>query len=221
MQALADKFAPYAELALQLLPHVDFGGDAAHDYGHLLRVWKNIVGIQAVEGGDLEVLCAGAIMHDAVHVEKSSPLRSKASRLAAQKASEVLTDLGWSPDRVASVAIAIEAHSFSANLETTTLEARILQDADRLDALGAIGIARFFYVSGRLGRPLYDLEDPGAARRNLDDTRFSLDHIETKLLLLWPTFKTEEGKRQAKVRHDRLRDFMNDFLGEVHFEAAQ
>ena len=220
MQAIADKFAPYSELALQLLPHVDFGGDAAHDYGHLLRVWRNVVSIQAVEGGDLEVLCASSILHDAVHVEKSSPLRSKASRLAAQKASEVLTDLGWSLDRIVSVAIAVEAHSYSANLDATTIEARVLQDADRLDALGAVGIARCFYVSGRLGRPLYDLEDPGAAHRTLDDIRFSLDHIETKLLRLWPTFKTEEGKRQAKVRHDRLQEFLNNFLQEVLSASA-
>lgn len=216
MQALADKFHPFSELAIQLLPHV-VGDDAAHDYGHLLRVWKNVIRIHAVEGGDLEVLCASVILHDAVQVEKSSPLRSHASRLAAQKASEILSELNWSPDRIASVALAIEAHSFSADLEATTLEARILQDADRLDAIGAIGIARCFYVSGRLGRSLYDLDDPGAANRMLDDTRFSLDHIERKLLLHWPTFKTDEGKLQAKVRHDRLRDFMNDFLGEVHF----
>lgn len=209
------RFEPRAELAAQLLGHVEFGTDAAHDVGHLARVWKNALDIQTVEGGDLTVLCAAVILHDSVSVEKDSPLRSKASRMAAEKATGILTAMGWPADRIAAVAHAVEAHSYSANITPTTLEAKIVQDADRLDAIGAVGVARCFYVSGRLNRPLYDLEDPAGSDRPLDDIRFSLDHFETKLFKLADTLQTAEGRRLAGVRQERMRGFVEGFLSEV------
>ncbi|MFA9353024.1 hydrolase, partial [Escherichia coli] len=76
----------------------------------------------------------------------------------------------------------IEAHSFSAKIAPETLEAKIVQDADRLEALGAIGLARVFAVSGALGVALFDAEDPFARQRGLDDKQYALDHFQTKLL---------------------------------------
>jgi uncharacterized protein len=211
-----DCFAPYAELADQLLaccaPSSD---DGAHDLSHLQRVWANVRRLQREEGGDLELLLAAVLLHDCVAVEKDSPLRSSASRLSAARASELLADLGWPSERIAAVCHAIEAHSFSAAIMPTSLEARILQDADRLDAIGLIGVARCFHVSGRLGSALYDAEDMDARQRRLDDQRFALDHFHTKLLGLASGFQTRAGARLAQQRHARMVAFLDALREEV------
>ena len=161
-------FAPFSELASKLLPVLS-NGDGAHDISHLTRVWRNIKEIQHQEGGDLEILIAAALLHDCVEVPKQSPLRSKASRLAASEATARLTDLGWDPERVVWAASAIESHSYSAGITPTTLEAAILQDADRLDAIGFTGIARCFYTAGRMASALYDFSNPRGAGRAPND----------------------------------------------------
>jgi uncharacterized protein len=153
-----------------LLALDDEGDDGSHDRSHLLRVARNAIEIAGDEQGcDRAVLTAAIILHDCVAVEKNSPDRSRASRLAAVRARRILAEAGWLPARIDQTAHAIEAHSFSAGIAPATLEARIVQDADRLDAIGAIGIARCFYVAGRMGARLYDPADPTAANRKLDD----------------------------------------------------
>ncbi|MCP5995663.1 HD domain-containing protein, partial [Klebsiella pneumoniae] len=106
---------------------------------------------------------------------------SHSSRLAARKTREILSrDFpDFPPDRYAAVEHAIEAHSFSAGIAPQSLEAKIVQDADRLEALGAIGLARVFAVSGALGTALFDADDPFAGARALDDKAFALDHFQT------------------------------------------
>lgn len=209
-------FEPLVSLAAELLPHaLEPSEDGAHDLSHLQRVWHNARILQAEEGGDLEVLLAAVLLHDCVAVEKNSPLRSQASRLAAEKASTVLANLNWPEARISAVTHAIEAHSFSANITPTTLEARLMQDADRLDSLGMLGVARTFYTAGRMGSALYDPHDPEARERDYDDKRFCLDHFQTKLLHLADGFQTVAGQRLARIRHQRLKGFMEQFKEEI------
>lgn len=209
-------FAPLISLAAGLLPHaLEISDDGAHDLAHLQRVWHNVRTLREEEGGDLEVLLAAVLLHDCVAVEKNSPLRSQASRLAAKKASSVLVELNWPSDKIASVGHAIEAHSFSANITPLTLEAKIVQDADRLDSLGMLGVARTFYVAGRMGAALYDPQDPQAKHRDYDDKRFCLDHFQTKLLHLADGFQTVAGQRLAQIRHQRLKGFMEQLMEEI------
>jgi uncharacterized protein len=211
-----DAFAPLQTLAAELLPYaLEPAEDGAHDLSHLQRVWHNARTIQAQEGGDLEVLLVAVLLHDCVAVEKNSPLRSHASRLAAEKASAVLADMSWPLAKIRAVTHAIEAHSFCANLPATSLEAKIMQDADRLDSLGLLGVARTFYVAGRMGSALYDPQDPEAMHRDYDDTRFCLDHFHTKLLHLADGFQTTTGRELALVRHERLKRFMEQFMEEI------
>ena len=148
-------------------------------------------------------------------MEKNSPLRSQASRLAAEKASAVLTDMHWPSAKISAVGHAIEAHSFSANITPSSLEAKIMQDADRLDSLGMLGVARTFYIAGRMGSALYDPQDPEANAREYDDKRFCLDHFQTKLLHLADGFQTLTGQRLARIRHERLKNFMELFKEEI------
>ncbi|OXJ08663.1 HD domain-containing protein [Burkholderia sp. AU6039] len=209
-------FTPFQDLANALLAHWrDANGDGSHDTSHLQRVWKNAAAIHAQEGGDAEVLLAATLLHDCVAVEKDSPLRAQASRLSAEKARQVLKSLDWPDAKIDAVAHAVEAHSFSAGVAPKTIEAKVLQDADRLDAIGMVGVARCFYVAGRMGSALYDPADPHASARALDDTRFAIDHFRTKLLRLSTGFQTVTGTRMAIVRRDRLQRFLDEFSDEI------
>lgn len=189
--------------------------DGAHDLNHLQRVWSVARRIldDHPEADGLVVLAA-CFLHDLVNLPKNHPERSKASAMAAAQATRALADAGFPADKLPGVAHAIEAHSFSAGIPPRTLEARIVQDADRMDALGAIGLARMFHVGGQLGRPLAHGTDPLAVGRPLDDTQYALDHIEAKLLRLPATLHTAAARRIAETRAARLRRFRDEFVAE-------
>lgn len=208
-------FHPYDELFLQLDSYLPSAEDGAHDLSHLQRVWQNAKVIQKGEGGDLEILAAAVMLHDCVQVPKDSPLRSRAAALAADQARTALKLLQWQPDRVDVVATAIESHSYSAGVTPTSLEGSILQDADRLDAIGYVGIARCFYTAGRMSSALYDPNQPEAIDRLADDKRFALDHFPKKLLTLSEGFRTPAGKRLAEERHTKLKEFYTGMLAEI------
>jgi uncharacterized protein len=210
----ADLFVPFNELATKLLPMLS-ASDGAHDLSHLTRVWRNVKAIQREEGGDLEILAAAVLLHDCVDVPKDSPLRSQASRLAAAEAIARLSALRWSEQRSSWVAATIESHSYSAGVAPTTLEGSILQDADRLDAIGFTGIARCFYTAGRMGSAIYEPADPRGERRVLNDAAFALDHFPAKLLNLADGFKTATGRLLAAKRHETVISFYSGFLAEI------
>lgn len=213
---VAEPFFPFQRLAQNLLTFLpDESTDGSHDLSHIHRVWINVRRLQEKEGGDLEALLAATILHDCVAVEKDSPLRSQASSLSAEKAASILESMEWHADRVQQIAHAIKTHSFSAGLEPLTIEAKILQDSDRLDAIGMVGIARCFYVSGRMGSALYDFTNPEAVGRDYQDKRFTIEHFHTKLLKLASGFQTAEGARMAATRHARLTNFLENFMEEI------
>ena len=215
LPSLAAAFAPHEALAERLLPHAVSGNDGSHDAAHLIRVWKNARRIHGAEGGDLRILAAAVLLHDCVSVEKNSPLRVQASRLAAERAFELLDELGWRTGEITAVAHAILTHSFSANIPPESLEAKILQDADRLDAIGMIGAARCFYIAGRMGSGLYDPLDPLAEDRPLDDKAYAIDHFEAKLFKLTDGFQTAAGRALARQRQERLRAVLGMLIEEI------
>ncbi|MDZ4312589.1 MAG: HD domain-containing protein [Cypionkella sp.] len=189
--------------------------DGAHDLGHLRRVWARAKLIAMDEPCDLEVLLPACIFHDLVNLPKSHPERARASTLSAEAACHFLRADGFPAAKLSAVGHAIAAHSFSAAITPVTAEARVLQDADRLEALGAIGIARMFHVSGAMGGGLFDAEDPMALHRPRDDRAFALDHIETKLLKLVDTMQTAPGRAMAIERADWMLSFRTRLLFEI------
>ncbi|EKF20222.1 HD domain protein YedJ [Nitratireductor pacificus pht-3B] len=191
--------------------------DGSHDLGHVRRVWLNCRRIDAGETAtcDAHVLLASAYFHDLVNLPKNAPDRSQASRRSAEAASAILSGHGWNEDRVRAAAHAIEAHSFSASIAPRTQEARVLQDADRLEALGALGIARTFYIAGKMDASLFDFDDPLAGNRPLDDKRFALDHFASKLLGLAATMQTETGRALAEKRSAVLLQFRDQLASEI------
>ncbi|WP_158894702.1 MULTISPECIES: HD domain-containing protein [unclassified Pseudomonas] len=213
---VAEPFFPFQSLAHDLIAFLpNDSTDGSHDLSHIHRVWINVRRLQEKEGGDLEVLLAATILHDCVAVEKDSPLRSQASSLSAEKAASILGAMGWPGNKVEKIAHAMKTHSFSAGFEPLTIEAKILQDSDRLDAIGMVGIARCFYVSGRMGSALYDFTNPEAIGRDYQDKRFIIEHFHTKLLKLASGFQTAEGARMAAARHARLTSFLESFMEEI------
>ncbi|MGO4907048.1 HD domain-containing protein [Pseudorhodobacter sp. W20_MBD10_FR17] len=190
--------------------------DGAHDLGHLDRVWANAQGIAHELGGaDLEILWPAAYFHDAVNLPKNHPDRAQASTASAQWAADYLAGTDFPAAKIPAVAHAIAAHSFSAAIAPETLDAEILQDADRLEALGAIGIARMFHVGGAMGGLLFDADDPMALHRPLDDKRYSLDHLEVKLFPIAQTMRTAPGREMALSRVEWMRSFRSHLLREL------
>ncbi|MEO1363089.1 MAG: HD domain-containing protein [Pseudomonadota bacterium] len=181
--------------------------DGAHDIWHVRRVWASCQRIaEALEQPvDRQVLMIAAYLHDIINLAKDDPRRSQAAQLSADHAVAwmVARDL---PGQDA-VAHAILGHSYSAGHPCETLEAQVLQDADRLEALGAIGIARCFCVAGQMGAGLVDGHDPLAAARALDDKRFALDHFEVKLFGVAETLNTAPARAMAAERVAVMRAF--------------
>ncbi|PHM64517.1 phosphohydrolase [Xenorhabdus stockiae] len=211
-------FSPFDDLAQQILPVAIEGDDGAHDVAHLYRVWRNAQKICEAECGNLRLVFAAVLLHDCVSVEKNDPNRHLASRMAAEKATLILKDLGWCEEDIAAVSHAIETHSFSAGLTPETLEAQIVQDADRLDSIGMMGVARCFYTAGRMRSGLYNAYDPLAKQREYDDRAYAVDHFYTKLFKIEAGFQTETGKQMARERTNRMEQFLNEFFDEIQAE---
>jgi uncharacterized protein len=207
--------------SLRAIAAAEMAQDSAHDLAHLDRVWTTCERIAAAEGGDLRILLAGAYLHDLVNLPKDAPNRAAASSLAAEAAEPHLVALGYSAAEVARAQHAICAHSFSAGIEPESEEAQILRDADRLDAIGAIGLARCFAVSGSLGRPLYAADDPFARTRPLDDGTQTLDHFAVKLLRLGDGMLTQTGQQIAAERIAVLERYLRDLAAEMGHPAPE
>lgn len=197
-------------------------GDGAHDITHLHRVWANARALMAAEAGPVDALAvlAACYLHDLVNLPKNHPDRASASRRSAARARALLAGAGFPPERLDGVAHAIEAHSFSAGLPARTIEARIVQDADRLDALGAVGLARLFYIAGQMASLLVDGADPLALARPLDDRRYALDHIVVKLAALPAMMQTAAGRALGERRLARLTEFRDAFAAEWGAETS-
>ena len=192
--------------------------DASHGLSHIQRVVVAAKRIGKMEQANPLIVIPAAWLHDCVAVEKSSPLRSKASTLAAEKAVLYLKENNYPNEYLEDIYHAIQAHSFSANIDTQSLEAKVVQDADRLDALGAIGLARCLMVGERLGLQIYDTKDPFCRTRTADDRQFVIDHFYVKLLKLPQTMKTTGGRQEAQKRADFLRLFLRQLEQELLFE---
>ncbi len=187
-------------------------GDGAHDVGHLLRVAAWTLTLAEPSVSSTEVIVA-ALLHDLVNLPKDSPQRSEASALSAAEARLLLADRDVNPEAVERIAQAITDHSFSRGAVPRSDLGRALQDADRLEALGAIGVFRCAATGAVMGTDFFDGDDPWAKHRELDDRRHSVDHFFAKLLRLPETMTTEAGRREAQRRAAFMVAFLRQ-LGE-------
>ncbi|MFA0540255.1 HD domain-containing protein [Vibrio sp. 10N.222.52.B7] len=189
--------------------------DAAHDISHIKRVVKTAKVLCTQEQAKLEVVLPAAYLHDCFTFPKNHPDRAQSSQMAADKAVSFLKSIEYPASHLDEIHHAIVTHSYSANITPETLEAQIVQDADRLDSLGAIGIARCLYVGQSFDAELYNHEDPFAKQRDLDDKNYSVDHFYVKLFKLAETMNTESAKLEANKRTDYMRGFLEQLGAEV------
>jgi uncharacterized protein len=184
------------------------GVDLAHDHHHLLRVYRWAVRLAPEAGADPELAGAAALVHDLSAIPKDSPDRNQGGERSADQAREPLAEAGFGADEVDTILGAVRTSSWSAELAPDGPVGVVLQDADRLDAIGALGIARTFTTAqsihsrtGALG--LAAPEDPLArCGRSPDERRWAVDHFATKLLGLaagmrLPSARTEAARRQS------------------------
>lgn len=189
--------------------------DPAHDLLHFRRVVEMAKHLCPQENGRFEIVVPAAWLHDFVIVPKDSPHRSQASKLSATKAIEFLKSINYPAKFHEDISHAIEGHSFSANIEVKTIEAKIVQDADRLDGLGAIGIARCFATAGVLKRAFYSSEDPFCDLRTPDDSQFTVDHFFKKLFNTAETLKTKAGLVEGQHRVNMMKDYLKALRAEI------
>ncbi|HXU95988.1 MAG TPA: HD domain-containing protein [Candidatus Nitrosotalea sp.] len=189
--------------------------DAAHDFEHIMRVLKNATMIARKEKVDIKVITAAVLLHDIISYPKSDPRSKNSSLESAEESKKILKKYDFSQDEINIISDAIRDHSFSRGVIPSTIEGKILQDADRLDALGAIGIARTFAVGGAENRPFYNNDDPFCKKRSPNDKTWTLDHFYKKLLRLEKTMNTKTGKIEARKRIKIMKKFLDALKKEI------
>ena len=185
--------------------------DPAHDFEHIMRVYRNAERICKTESGNKKLVLSAVLLHDIIKNKNQKNSSEKSAKLAEK----ILKENHFSPDEIMIISDAIKEHSFSKGRIPSTPEGKILQDADRLDAIGAIGLARVFSFSGSHNRPFYDPEDPFSKNRNLNDNKWALDHFYEKLLFLEGKMNTKTGKLLAKKRTIILKNFLKEIKNEI------
>lgn len=190
---------------------------ACHRYDHTERVVRMALQLaQCYPQIDCDALESAAWLHDIGRgVEREQGISHADASVSLAR--PLLSTLGFSADRIALILAAICDHRYSTGRVPSSLEGKLLQDADRLDALGAIGIARTFAEGGE--RMLYHPAAPFVDGRPLDDTQYTLDHFYSKLLSLPNTMHTPEARQIATRRCSFLQAFLHELaveLGSTH-----
>ena len=195
---------------------------SGHDWYHIKRVWQLTRQIAAHEGANSEIAELGALVHDIADWKFHGGDES----LGPREAERLLIEEGAAPDVIAPVVDIVATISYKgAGVSTAmqTLEGRCVQDADRLDAIGAIGIARCFAYGGHAGRLMYDPNEPPVMHQTAEAYKAakgtSLNHFYEKLFLLKERMNTPSGRALAEARHQFMEDFVARFLDEWNVAA--
>ena len=193
------------------------GAEGGHDWFHIERVWRNAKLIASGEECDLEVVELAALLHDIA----DSKFHEGDEEIGPKKAREYLTTVGIKHQKIDHIVAIIENVSYKGGHNTrnhSSIELDIVQDADRLDAIGAIGIARTFNYGGFKNRAIYNPAIPPNLNMTKEEYKRStaptINHFYEKLLLLKDLMNTESGKRIAEQRHQYMEGFLDQFYSE-------
>jgi uncharacterized protein len=189
--------------------------DPAHDWAHIGRVAATARKLAEDTPAHLECVLAAVYGHDLVNLPKDHPDRSRASVMSADAVEPLLREVGFEDQEVALIKTAIIEHSFSRGSKPSCVESEIVQDADRLDALGAIGVLRCAAVNAKLGSSFYEPLDPLAQERELDDRKYMVDHYFVKLFKLPGLMNTIAGRELAHRRVKSMEAFLKTLVSEI------
>lgn len=199
---LRERIKPYFEL---------YG---SHDFSHTERVYNLALEIAKNKDVDLDIIKAAALLHDISRKKEDEGGCECHAEDGARVAAELLSELNFPEEKIKKVVHAIEAHRYSKGKKAETKEAEILQDADRLDALGAICIARIFNHGAKINRPFYDPKIKPAEKYTSAPST-SINHFYEKILNIKPeTFKTLRAREIAKDRYHFIQEFIKRFIKE-------
>lgn len=210
MQTIIEQTIKFVKITLA-------NAETGHDWFHIERVYKTAQTINAIEKGDQLVVELAALLHDIA----DSKFNNGDEEIGPQKAGDFLKTIGVEEETILHVQEIIRNLSYKASLGTVTFKSKeldVVQDADRLDAIGAIGIARAFTYGGYKNRVLYDPAIPTNLNMSKEEykntTAPTLNHFYEKLLLLKDLMKTETGKLMAQQRHEFMLSYLDQFYAE-------
>ncbi len=210
MQSIIEKTINFVKITLA-------NAETGHDWFHIERVYKTAQTINAVEKGNQLVVELAALLHDIA----DSKFNNGDEEIGPQKAGNFLRSIGVADDIISHVQEIIKNLSYKSSLGLVTFKSRelnVVQDADRLDAIGAIGIARAFTYGGYKNRVLYDPTIPTNLHMSKEQykntTAPTINHFYEKLLLLKDLMKTGTGKLMAQQRHDFMLSYLDQFYSE-------
>ena len=209
--------SPLFQKLLQLGHEHSHNDDVSHDFYHIQRVLHNAEKIILGEGGDMDILLPACLFHDVVNYPKNDPRADQSSNESAIWTAELLQSIPEYPqEKIEAVADAISKCSFSKGIVPDLLESKILQDADGLESVGAISIARTFASTGLMQRPFYNPEDPFCENHDPNPREFALDLFYKRLFKVYERFHTQTARDIAKQRHD----FLQIFIDQLHQEIS-
>jgi uncharacterized protein len=193
--------------------------DTVHDFDHVLRVYRVAERLAEIEGADIEIVHAAALLHDSKGTTPGGEERAEHHIASADFAGTVLSEEGWDPQRIAAVQLAIRAHRFRGKEDfPQTIEAKVIFDADKLDVLGAIGVARVIGYAAMAGEPLYaepseqfkktGIKLPGEPHSAYHEYLFKLVKIKSRLF-------TNAARAMAEERTRYLDDYFKRLMQEI------
>lgn len=197
------------------------GSDSVHDFAHVLRVLRLAERLAEMEGADPDIVRTAALLHDISRSEdEEAGVEAEAETdhalVAAREARRILGDAD--PAFVDAVAHAIEAHRFRNAVEPQTVEAKVLFDADKLDAIGAVGVARSFAYGALLGQPLWGEVSEGYTPGQSAEAHTAHHEFHFKLKAIKDRLYTESGRQVAEGRHRFMEAFYEQMGAEVRAE---
>jgi uncharacterized protein len=203
----------YNNLIKKIKPYFEKTG--GHNFDHTNRVYKNAIKISENENIDLDIVKTAALLHDIARlIEGKNNVKCHAKE-GARMSKEILKKVGFPEEKIDSVSYAIRVHRYSKGIKPETKEAAILQDADRLDALGALTIARIFEFGGKNGRRSYDPEEDPEEEYISNGGHSSITHFHRKILKITPDkFHTKKAREIAKERYNFVKEFVKRYKKE-------
>lgn len=203
----------FQKLKEKIQPYFEDGG--SHAFDHTQRVYNLALKLSENKDVDLDVIKASALLHDVARLKEDNNEIECHAEHGGEMAKEILSEMNFPEEKIKQVIYSIKVHRHSKKIKAETKEAEILQDADRLDALGAITIARMFSTGGKLNRPLHKPGVPFGKVHKGYDSESTIHGFHAKILKITPeTFNSNEAKELAKERYKFVEEFIDRFLKE-------